>query len=103
MKERIIYRNFNIDKTDSGYRISKCDNPEMHTHLRNKSPAFRLIDNVLANRIPRRCKTYYLQSHIRLSDNPEYIRHIEDYINVKQNKSKQYYYNPSRKKSGGIF
>lgn len=98
MKERVIYRNFNIDRTSTGYRISKCDNPDKHTHLRNKSPAYTLIDNVLANKIPRRCSCYYLESHIRLSDNPDYIRHIKEYIKIKQNKSNQRYFNPQKKK-----
>lgn len=98
MKERITYKGFNIDRTETGYRISKCDNSDIHTHLKNINPSYKLIDNVLSNKIPRRCSCYYLESHIRLSDNPEYIRHIEEYINVKQSKSNQKYFNPHKKK-----
>lgn len=103
MKERISYKNFYIDQTEHGYRISKCDNADKHTHLKNINPCYRLIDNVIMKRIPRRCGEYYLQSHARLSDDEEYIHKINEYTNVKQNKGKKLkYYNPSKKKAGGI-
>lgn len=101
--DSISYRGFFIDKTKTGYRISKCNNQGIHTHLSNLKPCYRLIDNVVANKIPHRCGIYYLESHARLSENEDYIYKIREYINVKKNKTKQYYYNPARKKSGGNF
>lgn len=44
-----------------------------------------------------------LESHARLSYDEDYIRKIREYIKVKQNKTKQMYYNPGRKRSGGNF
>lgn len=74
-----------------------------HTHLSNLNPSYKLIDNVLSNKIPTRCRCYYLESHIRLSYDENYIRKICEYIKVKQNKTKQMYFNPGRKHSGGNF
>lgn len=100
---RIEYHGYFIDKTEHGYRICKPFDPSIHTHLKNLSPSYRLIDNVIQKRIPRKCGCYYLESHARLSDDDNYICKIHDYIKVKQQKGrKQYYYNPSRK-SGGNF
>ena len=67
MKNRIEYKGFYIDKTENGYRISRKEDTEKHTHLSNLNPSYRLIDNVLSNKIPTRCGCYYLESHIRLS------------------------------------
>lgn len=97
--ERIIYKGFFIDKTDTGYRISNQSNNSIHTHLHNKNPCFKLIDNVLNKHIPRRCGLYYLESHIRLADDMEYKKKLQDYYDVKVNKGKkQNYYNPHKKK-----
>ena len=103
MKNRIEYKGFYIDKTENGYRICRQEDTEKHTHLSNLNPSYRLIDNVLSNKIPTRCGCYYLESHARLSYDENYIRKIREYIKVKQNKSKQMYYNPGRKRSGGNF
>ena len=100
---KVIYKGFCIDKTDHGYRVCLLSNPNKHTHLKNLQPAYRLIDNVLSKRIPRRCGFYYIESHARLSDDEKYIQKINDYITTKQNKGKKpNYYNPSRKHAGGI-
>ena len=101
MKDRITYKGFYIDKTENGYRICRQNDTDKHTHLKNLAPAYKLIDNVLSNRIPRRCGIYYLESHTKLSYDENYIRKIHEYIKVKQNKSKQLYFNPGRKHSGG--
>lgn len=104
MKNRIAYKGFYIDKTEHGYRICKITDPKIHTHLKNLQPAYKLIDNVIIKWIPRRCGPYYLESHIRLSDDEEYIAKLKNYIFVKQNKrKKQYYFCPSRKRTGGFF
>ena len=86
MKNRIKYKGFYIDKTENGYRICRQEDTEKHTHLSNLNPSYRLIDNVLSNKIPTRCGCYYLESHIRLSYDENYIRKIREYIEVKQNK-----------------
>ena len=103
MKKRIKYKGFFIDKTENGYRICRENDTNKHIHLKNLKPSYRLIDNVLSNKIPTRCGCYYLESHIRLSYDEDYIRKIREYINVKKNKTKQMYCNPGRKRSGGNF
>ena len=70
--ERIKYKGFFIDRTKTGYRVSKQSNTSIHTHLRNKNPCFKLIDNVIDKCIPRKCGLYYLESHIRLTDALDY-------------------------------
>jgi hypothetical protein len=97
--ERIEYKGFYIDKTKTGYRISKQSNTSIHTHLRNLLPSYKMIDNIVWKRIPKRCGLYYIQSHIRLTDDKEYKRKLQDYYNVKVNKGKKIsYYNPCKKR-----
>ena len=97
--ERIEYKGYFIDRTEYGYRICKENDTEIHTHLRNLTPSYKLIDNVVGHKIPTRCGLYYIQSRIRLASNEEYRQRLQDYYNVKLNKGKkQDYYNPSKKK-----
>ena len=99
IKSVIKYKGFYIDKTKNGYRISKQSNTSIHTHLRNLSPSYKMIDNIVEKRIPKRCNLYYIQSHIRLADDDRYKRNLHDYYNVKVNKGKKlFYYNPSKKR-----
>ena len=101
--ERIVYKGFFIDRTDSGYRISKQPDSSIHTHLHNKNPCFKLIDNVVRKRIPRRSGLYYLESHIRLAEDFEYKRKLQDYYETKLNKgTRQRYYNPHIKRFWGF-
>lgn len=97
--ERIKYKGFFIDKTNTGYRVSNQSDASMHTHLRNKNPCFKLVDNVVGKRIPRKCGLYYLKSHIRLADDKEYKKNLQDHYDVKVTKGrKQDYYNPHKKR-----
>ena len=75
--ERIKYKGYFIDKTEHGWRICKEDDIDIHTHLRNLNPSYKLIDNVINHKIPRRCGLYYIQSHIRLADNEEYKQKLQ--------------------------
>lgn len=96
---RINYKGFFIDRVDTGYRISKQSDASVHTHLRNLSASYKLIDNIVNKQIPTRCGTYYIESHVRLAEENEYKRKLEDYLNVKLNKGKkQRYFNPHRKR-----
>jgi hypothetical protein len=97
--ERIEYKGYFIDRTEHGYRISKQSDISIHTHLKNLTPSYKLIDNVVNHKMPTRCGLYYLLSHIRLTDNEEYKQKLQDYYDVKLNKGKkQDYYNPHKKK-----
>ena len=81
--ERISYKGYFIDKTENGYRICKDDNTNIHTHIKNLNPSYKLIDNVVNHKIPTRCGLYYLESHIRLTDNEDYKRKLQEYYDVK--------------------
>ena len=97
--ERILYKGYFIDRTENGYRISKQYDTSIHTHLKNLNPSYKLIDNVTNHKIPTRCGLYYLESHIRLADNEEYKKKLQDYYDVKVNKGKkQDYFNHGIKK-----
>lgn len=97
--EEIEYDGFIVSKTNTGFRVTRNDGSDKHTHLKNKNPCFKLIDNVNRKRIPKRCGAYYIESHIRLSDDKEYTRKLEEYLAVKLNKGrKEMYYNPHKKK-----
>ena len=98
--KRISYKGYFIDKTENGYRICKDDNPNIHTHIKNLNPSYKLIDNVVNHKIPTRCGLYYLESHIRLTDNEDYKRKLQEYYDVKVNKGrKQEYFSPGIKRS----
>lgn len=96
--DRIEYKGYFIDKTKTGYRISRADN-SAHTHLSNLQPSYKLIDNIIDKRIPKRCGLYYLLSHIRLTDDENYKRKLNDYYNMRVSKGeKQLYINIHKKK-----
>lgn len=95
----IIYNGFCIRKTKTGFRVTRNDGSDVHSHLINISACYKLIDNVNHHKLPKKCREYYITSHIRVSNNKEYTRKLEEYLKVKQNKGKkQNYYNPSKKK-----
>ena len=52
-----------------------------------------IIDNVLRHKKPKTKNLYLLHSHKRLSDDPRYIRFIDDIIASKKNKDKRGYRN----------
>ena len=96
--ERINYKGYFIDRTKSGYRVSNQSDSSIHTHLHNKNPCFKLVDNVISKIVPRRCELYYLESHIRLTNDSDYKRKLQNYYSIKLNKEKkQNYYNPHKK------
>ena len=64
-----------------------------HTHLESFNMAKTMIDNVIRHKKPKTKNIYLLNSHIRLSDDPKYIRFINDIIRAKKNKTKPNYRN----------
>lgn len=96
--ERIEYKKFFIDKTKTGYRVSKQSDTYIHTHLHNLNPCYKLINNITNKRIPTRCSLYYVDFQIKLLDG-EHKSKLEDYYEVKLNKGKkQRFYNPHKKR-----
>lgn len=66
---------------------------EGHTHLESFNMAKTIIDNVIKHKKPKTKNLYLLQSHIRLTDDPSYVRFINEVIDAKKNKRKSGYRN----------
>lgn len=64
-----------------------------HTHLDSFDMAKTIISNVMKHKKPKTSNMYLIKSHIRLSNDPEYIKFIEELIEVKKSKNKQVYRN----------
>ena len=66
---------------------------EGHTHLESFNMAKTIIDNVIKHKKPKTKNVYLLQSHIRLTDDPSYVRFINELMDAKKNKRKVGYRN----------
>ena len=66
---------------------------EGHTHLESFNMAKTIIDNVIKHKKPKTKNLYLLQSHIRLTDNPSYVKFINELIDAKKNRRKINYRN----------
>ena len=64
-----------------------------HTHLESFNMAKTIIDNVIKHKKPKTKNLYLLQSHIRLTDSPSYVKFINELIDAKKNKRKINYHN----------
>ena len=64
-----------------------------HTHLESFNMAKTIIDNVIKHKKPKTKNLYLLQSHIRLTDDPSYVKFINEIIDAKKNKKKVNYHN----------
>jgi hypothetical protein len=91
------YRGFIIQHTETGYRVCRCDDIDVHIHFKNCHAAKRLIDNVVDEKIPRRVGNYYLSCIARLTINKKYKEKVEQLLDVRKRKSRQRYFNPHRK------
>lgn len=91
------YRGYRIEQTENGFRITLDDGSDQHTHLKSKHFCKKLIDYVVDRKVPKRVGNYVLESCIRLSDDENYIQKISELLDVRKNKTKQFYYNPHKK------
>lgn len=91
------YRGHRIESTENGFRITLDDDSDRHTHLKSKHFCMKLIDYVVDRKVPTRVGNYVLESCIRLSTDENYIHKIEELLDVRKNKTKQFYYNPHKK------
>ena len=67
---------------------------EGHTHLNNYRTAIWLMKVYLNKKVPLDLKSVYLlQSLIRISDDEEYTKRIQNIINIRKKKSHNYYIN----------
>ena len=92
-------QNYIILKVKSGKKIgyiaynTRKEWEEGHTHLESFNMAKTIIDNVIKHKKPKTKNLYLLQSHIRLTDDPSYVRFINELIDAKKNKRKSSYRN----------
>lgn len=92
-----IYRGYRIEETLDGFRITLNDGSDRHTHLKSRRFCRKLIDYVVDKKLPTRVSSYIVQSCIRLSTDDNYIQKLELLLEVRNNKDKQYYFNPHKK------
>ena len=64
-----------------------------HTHLDSFDMAKTVISNVIKHKKPKTKNLYLIRSHARLSDDPAYIRFIEQLIETKKSKGRKEYRN----------
>ena len=92
-------QNYIILKVKSGKKIgyiaynTRKEWEEGHTHLESFNMAKTIIDNVIKHKKPKTKNLYLLQSHIRLTDDPSYVKFINELVDAKKNKSKNSYRN----------
>ena len=92
-------QNYIILKVKSGKKIgyiaynTRKEWEEGHTHLESFNMAKTIIDNVIKHKKPKTKNLYLLQSHIRLTDDPSYIKFINELVDAKKNKRKSSYRN----------
>ena len=91
------YRGYRIEQTENGFRITLDDNSDKHTHIKSKGFCKKLIDYVVNKKMPSRVSNYILESCIRLSTDDVYIRKLTELLEVRKNRTRQFYYNPHKK------
>lgn len=92
-------QNYIVLKVKSGKKIgyiaynTRKEWEEGHTHLESFNMAKTIIDNVIKHKKPKTKNLYLLQSHIRLTDDPSYVKFINELVDAKKNKRKSSYRN----------
>ena len=99
-------KDFKIERIQDGsFRVTRTDiDGDYHTHMKSKQLAKTVIHNVCYDKIPLNSRDYTLISMYRLSNDEKYRSKIQEILDTRKQKGKKdYYYNPSRKRSGGNF
>ena len=91
------YRGYRIETTENGFRITLDDDSNRHTHIKSKGFCKKLIDYVVDRKVPTRVSNYILESCIRLSTDNVYTRKLTELLEVRKNRTRQFYYNPHKK------
>lgn len=81
----------NLDK------VEKYGFEQAHTHIKSIMVAKTIKNNVIHNRFPKTRNEYLLTSHIRISDNENYIKKIKQLIKIREKKKKQKYVNVQKR------
>ena len=91
------YRGYRIETTENGFRITLDNDSNRHTHIKSKGFCKKLIDYVVDRKVPTRVSNYILESCIRLSTDDVYTRKLTELLEVRKNRTRQFYYNPHKK------
>lgn len=93
MRLQYTKHNFNIYKAPDGFIVHniKKNFEDGHTHLQSFNTGKYLIELAFHKSIPRHLDRYHLISLIRISDDEEYQRKVEELL--KNKKKKQRYIN----------
>lgn len=94
-------KDFRIERCYDCLRITRIDvEGDLHTHVKSKRLAETIISNVCSEKIPLHSHSRTLVSMKRLSNSKQYIKKIDELLNVRKQKGKkQPYVNPNIKKS----
>ena len=79
-------------KGKTGYIIHNTKKPfkEGHSHLKSFEMSKVIINNVILKKTPKTSNMYLLESHIRLSDDKQYISYIKGLMEVRKCKKGDY-------------
>lgn len=94
-------KDFKVEKCEDCLRITRVDvDGDLHTHVKSKQLADKIITNVCSEKIPLHSHSRTLVSMKRLSNSEKFIKKIDELLNVREQKGKkQPYVNPNIKKS----
>lgn len=94
-------KDFKVEKCLDCIRITRIDvDGDKHTHVHSKKLAETIINNVCNEKIPLHSHSRTLESMKRLSCNENYIKKIDEILEIRRQKGKkQVYHNSGIKKS----
>lgn len=91
-------KDFKVELCEDCLRITRIDiEGDLHTHCKSKKLAETIINNVCSEKIPLNSHSRALESMKRLSNSQQYIEKLEQLLETRTNKTKQFYYNPHKK------
>ncbi|MBQ4523360.1 MAG: hypothetical protein IJA10_10500 [Lachnospiraceae bacterium] len=94
-------KDFKVEKCLDCLRITRVDiEGDLHTHVKSKQLAEKIITNVCSEKIPLHSHSRTLESMKRLSNDEKYIQKIDELLQTRLQKGKkQTYLNVGLKKS----
>ena len=83
-------KDFRIERCYDCLRITRIDvEGDLHTHVKSKRLAETIISNVCSEKIPLHSHSRTLVSMKRLSNSKQYIKKIDELLNVRKQKGKK--------------
>lgn len=92
-------KNYKIYHADDGYILHNSSMEGFaHSHISHFKTAVFIAELSIHKRVPHDLCSYLLVSLIRVNDDEDYCKKIQDLIDAKRKKDKKYYYNPKKGK-----